>query len=183
MQEECSRVFVYDDLVMRTMEDGDLERVRALRNSPSTWSVLTDVDLIDAEAQRQWFSRVRLASDRRYYVACDSQFDFIGILRMAEIDQRNRSVQVGADIIPELRGRGYGHKIYNLLKKYCFDFLNMHRIWLVVLDTNKVALHLYERQGFTIEGRFREAIFRDGAYHDHVVMSMLEHEYRGQVLT
>lgn len=171
-------MFEYDELIIRTMEESDLEQVRALRNNPSTWMMLTNIDLIDAEVQRRWFQRIRLAGDKRYYIICDDTYDFIGIVRMDEIDRANRSVRIGADIVPELRGQGYGNKTYTLLKKYCFDFLNVHRIWLAVLDTNDVALRLYEKQGFRVEGRYREAIFRDSAYHDYITMSILEYEYR-----
>ena len=173
-------MFEYGGMIIRVMEESDLERVRFLRNTPSTWVMLTSIDLIDAEVQRRWFQRVRLASDRRYYVICDNAYDFIGIVRMDQIDQTNRSIRIGADVVPELRGQGYGSKTYTLLKKYCFDFLNVHRIWLMVLDTNGIALKLYKKQGFKVEGRYREAIFRDGAYHDYAIMSILEQEYHSE---
>jgi len=41
-----------------------------------------------------------------------------------------------------------------------------------------VAKRLYEKVGFKEEGIMREAIFRNGVYHDYVVMSILEDEYR-----
>lgn len=176
-------MFVYEGLTLRTVEEHDLERMRALRNDPSTWMMLTDVGFIDAEAQRQWFQRVRLTNDKRYYAVCDNTYDFIGIVRTDEIDRTNRSIRIGADIVPELRGRGYGSKVYRLIKKYCFDYLNMHRLWLAVLDTNEVALGLYEKQGFKVEGRYREAIFRDGTYHDYIIMSILEQEYHDERYT
>jgi UDP-4-amino-4,6-dideoxy-N-acetyl-beta-L-altrosamine N-acetyltransferase len=171
-------MFEYNGLKIRVVEENDLEHIRILRNNPSTWMMLTDIAMIDAEVQRQWFQRIRVANDRRYYVICDDSCDFIGIVRTDEIDLVNRSIRVGADILPELRGRGYGNKVYGLLKKYCFDFLNMHRVWLAVLSTNKKSVKLYKQQGFRVDGRYREAIFRDGAYRDYIIMSILEHEYR-----
>jgi RimJ/RimL family protein N-acetyltransferase len=166
-------------LTIRTIEDSDLEAMRALRNDPSTWMQLTDVSFLDAEGQRAWFQRIRTAGDRKYYVVCDDEHPFIGIVRTDEIDQRNRSIRIGADIAPALRGKGYASRLYALLKRFCFDVLNMHRVWLAVLDTNTVARALYEKQGFVEEGRYRSAIFRDGAWHDYVIMSVLEEEYRG----
>ena len=171
-------MFTFEGLTIRTVEERDLERMRTLRNDPSTWTMLTDPGFLDAEEQRQWFGRIRLARDRKYYIVCDETHDFIGIVRTDEIDRANRSMRVGADIVPELRGRGYGRKVYRVLKKYCFDHLNMHRIWLAVLNVNDVALSLYEKEGFEIEGRYREAVFRDGRYHDYIIMSLLEGKYR-----
>jgi len=171
-------MFIFGGITIRTVEERDLEPMRALRNDPTTWTMLTDVGMIDDESQRRWFERVRVATDRRYYVVCDDDHDFIGIVRTDEIDRVNRSIRVGADIARQLRGRGYGRKVYRLLKKYCFDYLNVHRIWLAVLDTNDAGRKLYETEGFQVEGKYREGVFRDGKYRDYILMSILEQEYR-----
>jgi RimJ/RimL family protein N-acetyltransferase len=174
-------MFTHEGLTIRAVEKRDLEPMRLLRNDPTTWTMLTGADIIDEEMQRQWFQRISCAADRKYYAVCDAGHDFIGIVRTDEIDERNRSIRVGADIVPELRGKGYATALYRLLKKYCFDYLNMHRVWLAVLDTNAIAQSLYLKQGFTEEGRYRDAIFRDGRYHDYILMSILEDEYRRSV--
>jgi RimJ/RimL family protein N-acetyltransferase len=171
-------MFQHGGMSMRVIESRDLEHMRLLRNDPTTWINLTDVSLITAPMQETWFARVREATDRMYFAIGDDEHDFIGIVRCDEIDRPNRSVRIGCDIIPELRGRHYGSRTYDLLLKYCFDFLNMHRIWLLVIDTNAAALRLYGNKGFRDEGRYREALFRDGQYHDYLVMSILEQEYR-----
>jgi RimJ/RimL family protein N-acetyltransferase len=173
-------MFIHEGLILRNVEEQDLEPMRVLRNDPSTWMMLTHVGFVDAQAQREWFQRVRLATDTGYYVVCDKHNPFIGSVRTDQIDPVNRSMRIGLDVVPELRGKGYGGRGYGLLKKYCFDIQNMHRIWLAVLDNNQNAMILYEKQGFKVEGRFRDAIFRDGAYHDYIIMSLLEHEYRSE---
>jgi RimJ/RimL family protein N-acetyltransferase len=134
--------------------------------------------MINSVTQERWFAKTSEAKDRKYFVICDAEHEFIGIIRCDEIDHLNRSMRVGCDIVRALRGREYGSRAYDLLLKYCFDFLNMHRLWLLVIDTNKPGIHLYESKGFREEGRCREALFRDGQYHDYIMMSILEHEYR-----
>ena len=54
----------------------------------------------------------------------------------------------------------------------------MHRVWLAVLSTNKIAYNMYQKHGFKEEGVYREAVFRDGKYHDYIIMSVLEEEFR-----
>jgi RimJ/RimL family protein N-acetyltransferase len=48
-----------------------------------------------------------------------------------------------------------------------------------VFVTNDRARHLYENFGFRKEDIMRDVIYRDGAYHSLVLMSLLETEYRG----
>src|SRR5215467_5821413 len=98
-------MFIYEGLTIRTIDEQDLVPMRRLRNDPTTWTMLTHVEMITDEGQREWFKRVQAASDRRYYVICDSGHDFIGIVRTDEIDRGNRSIRVGADVVPELRGK------------------------------------------------------------------------------
>jgi len=67
----------------------------------------------------------------------------------------------------------YGSRIFELVVDYCFNQLNMHRLWLLVLSQNKIAKHIYEKHGFEVEGVQRQAIFRNGKYVDYIMMSRI----------
>jgi RimJ/RimL family protein N-acetyltransferase len=177
-----------DGLAFRTVEAGDLEAMRRLRNDESTWQNLTDPWPITDAAQRAWFERLGLSRDRLYFVVLKSVKDFpaetsgefIGIIRMDEIDRAHRSVRVGCDIVPNERGKGYGTAVYKFLLDFCFRELNMHRVWLCVLATNEAGLGLYRKAGFREEGQMRDAVYRGGRYLNYIVMSILEDEYRAK---
>jgi RimJ/RimL family protein N-acetyltransferase len=181
-------MFASDSILFRPVEEQDLEAIRALRNDPSTWGQLTSIGHISAEAQQAWFAGLQCDPSRAYFAVLTEkrnehypvyfEGDFVGIIRMDEIDTVNRSIRVGADVVPALRGQGYGTRIYKALLKYCFDMLNVHRAWLLVLDTNEVGKKLYFNAGFKLEGKHREAIFRNGRFVDYLAMSILEDEYR-----
>jgi hypothetical protein len=47
-----------------------------------------------------------------------------------------------------------------------------------VFAFNERAIRAYRKAGFTIEGRAREAIWRDGQFWDELAMSVLEDEWR-----
>jgi len=50
----------------------------------------------------------------------------------------------------------------------------MHRIELAVVEENKIALHLYEKFCFQIEGVSKDAFYgQDGKYHDIVNMGLI----------
>lgn len=171
-------MFHFGDITLRSIEERDLEGLRALRNHPDTWMNLTDPTLIDTESQKKWFQSLQGRADRRYFSLSAPGHDLLGVVRMDEIDRQNRSIRVGCDIVPEHRGKGWGTKAYGAILKYCFDELNNHRVWLCVLEFNQAAIAVYRKAGFRDEGRYREAIFREGKYHDYLVMSVLEQEFR-----
>jgi len=181
-------MFWHNGLGFRSVEEDDLEQIRTLRNDPSTWVFLTSIGQISKLKQREWYQRINQDSSVAYYSLVEEykdfpvsyEGDFLGIIRMDEIDIHNRSIRVGADIIPDKRGKGWGTKAFQAILRFCFDQLGVHRIWLCVLEDNTIALKLYKSAGFTEEGRYRQAIWRDGKFKNYIIMSILEDEYRGQ---
>ena len=65
-----------------------------------------------------------------------------------------------------------------LVLKFGFDSLNFHRIYLRVFETNHRAIRSYEKVGFVLEGKMREAQFLNGSYVDVLFMSMLQPEWK-----
>lgn len=169
-------VFEHLGLIFRPVERGDLQKIVELRNDYSTWIHLTDPRPLKPGLQEGWLESVNRSSDRFYWTVQTSDQHFVGLVRMDEYDPLNRSIRVGADVALNLRRMGYGIKIYAGLKEYCFKYLGVHRIWLLVLETNTAAIGLYEKAGFKLEGRQRAAIWRFGRWVDYLMMSLLDGE-------
>jgi RimJ/RimL family protein N-acetyltransferase len=53
----------------------------------------------------------------------------------------------------------------------------MHRLYLRVFADNPNAIRTYEKAGFVLDGRLREAHFADGVYKDDLLMSVLRPEW------
>jgi putative acetyltransferase len=50
----------------------------------------------------------------------------------------------------------------------------MHRISLEVVEDNKIAVRLYRKAGFRVDGKLRDSYFGDdGRYHDSLIMSKI----------
>ncbi|MGC7100160.1 GNAT family N-acetyltransferase [Amycolatopsis lurida] len=79
----------------------------------------------------------------------------------------------------EFRGGGYGTDAIRVLCRYGFDAMRLHGISLWVVAENTGACHVYRKLGFVEEGRQRERFFRDGRWHDMILMSVLEGELIG----
>ncbi|MDM8159172.1 GNAT family protein [Labilibaculum sp. K2S] len=75
-------------------------------------------------------------------------------------------------------GKGIGTQVTQMIVKMGFEELGLNRIMLSVSVPNVGGVKAYERAGFVLEGRFREAALRNGEYHDKLVMSVLKSEWR-----
>jgi RimJ/RimL family protein N-acetyltransferase len=74
-------------------------------------------------------------------------------------------------------GHGYGTEATRLMLGHAFETLGLHRIGLSVFEFNERAIRSYLSCGFTIEGRLRESIWRDGRWWDELAMSILASEW------
>ena len=75
-------------------------------------------------------------------------------------------------------GKGFGTDAMHLILCYGFTEMNLERITLGVFDYNKRAIRTYEKTGFILEGRMRQAVHRDGSRVDIVYMGILRDEWR-----
>ncbi|WP_461640019.1 GNAT family N-acetyltransferase [Labilibaculum euxinus] len=75
-------------------------------------------------------------------------------------------------------GKGIGTQVTQMIVKMGFEELGLNRIMLSVSVPNVGGVKAYERAGFVLEGRYREAALRNGEYHDKLVMSVLKSEWK-----
>ncbi len=77
----------------------------------------------------------------------------------------------------EYWGKGYGTDAMRVVLRYAFTELNLHRVSLTVFEYNPRAIRSYEKAGFTLEGREREAVFRSGKRTDMIYMGVLREDW------
>jgi RimJ/RimL family protein N-acetyltransferase len=78
--------------------------------------------------------------------------------------------------------KGIGSRAGFEVMRYGFTKLHLHRIWLTVSECNPGAIKSYKKIGFKMEGRLRESCYRNGVYHDKIIMGMLSDEYSNRFL-
>lgn len=78
------------------------------------------------------------------------------------------------------RGHGYGAEALALVVRWAFTELNLYRLWLDLGADNPGAVRFFERHGFTIEVRRREALARHGVRFDVLRLSLLRDEWQGR---
>lgn len=132
------------------------------------------------EGTRRYIESVSADNSRiLLLIALTDNNEVIGDIALQDIDRTNRnaSLRIAIDS-DEHMGKGYGPESICVLLEYAFGILNLHRIELQVFAYNERAIKAYEKVGFVREGVQRDALFYNHRYHDSIVMSILEDEYR-----
>lgn len=74
----------------------------------------------------------------------------IGYFRTSNLDDENGTIYIGLDIASEHRGKGYAIKGYRALIAKLKDEYGFLKLQLEVLASNKRAINIYNKLGFTI---------------------------------
>jgi RimJ/RimL family protein N-acetyltransferase len=105
----------------------------------------------------------------------------VGFTTFSSLDADNGSVLFHITIGErDAWGRGLGTETTELMLAHAFERLGLHRVGLSVFSFNTRAIRAYDKAGFRVEGRVREAIRRDGRHWDEIQMGVLSHEWRAR---
>ena len=101
----------------------------------------------------------------------------IGQARLS-VDDENRRARYAVGLFDDsVWGKGLGTEITQLVLRYAFEELQLHRVDLKVLEYNHRAIACYKKCGFIIEGIEREGAFIEDKFESDVLMSILNREY------
>ncbi|SCB86133.1 Protein N-acetyltransferase, RimJ/RimL family [Priestia flexa] len=87
----------------------------------------------------------------------------------------NRSAHiayVSMGILKDYRGMGIGLQLFQQLEEWAKE-QQIHRLELTVVVENVIAIHLYKKIGFQIEGTKKHSLRINGQYVDEYIMSKL----------
>ena len=154
--------------VVRWYRDPELARLTRYQTRPMT----------HAEIERFFQVRMMSPDALAYCIAELPQWRLIGFTTFSSLDPDNGSVLFHITIGErDAWGRGLGTEATELMLAHAFERLALHRVGLTVFSYNVRAIRAYEKAGFHVEGRLRDAIQRDGRYFDEVQMGILADEW------
>ena len=166
-------------IVLRAVEREDLANYVQWLNDPRVLVYFGTMVPLSLPMEEQWYEQMlQDPSNRPFSVEYDGRH--VGGAGFVNIDVRNSNAEVGLFIgLPELWDQGLGRDVLQTLVEFGFQQLNLHRRYLRVFAGNERGIHLYEKVGFQHEGRWRQAEYRHGRYHDMLWMGILREEWTG----
>ncbi len=172
-QRVALRHHAYDDLgaVRRWYRDPELARLTRYSLRPMS----------DEDIDRFFHTRLMSPEQVGYAITVRDTGRLIGSTTFSNLDADNGSTLFHISIgEPDAWDYGYGTEATELMLWLAFERIGLHRVALSVFGFNERAIRSYEKAGFVIEGRHREAIVRDGERHDELTMGILAAEWRAR---
>jgi RimJ/RimL family protein N-acetyltransferase len=134
---------------------------------------------ISLEDETAWFENRGKSKDNFIFaITTLDQGRLIGNCGLHDINYKNRTGTFGIFIgDKEYWSKGYGTDATRTLLQFAFEELGLNRVELWVYDYNPRAIRAYEKAGFRKDGVRRQALYREGAFHDEILMCILREEW------
>ena len=166
-------------LLLRPPTDDDVGARFALGNFPEIHRMLggepADFRQLTEDGAKAWVDM--LARERHAWVI-EFEGSLVGSIRLSNLNPADRRATLLIGILdPDSLGKGIGTEAMRLVAAHAFDTLKLNRIFVRVISYNERAVAAYEKLGFKVEGRLREAAFIGGTYYDDLMMGLLAREF------
>lgn len=166
---------------LRPIEAEDMPTCQVWINDPEVRRFLSHVRPVDGVSEAGWHAshdRGLLPREVQFGIALHEGDRYIGNTSFMKIDWVSRAATSGTVIgEKDCWGKGYGTEAKALLIQYGFLTLNLNRLHSEVIAFNERSARHLLANGYTLEGRRRQACFRDGVYHDMLDFSLLREEW------
>lgn len=154
----------------------DMETCFRWRNDPRINRWTRQSDLLNWANHETWFWRHQTDSTVKMY-GISRDGTHVGVCGLTSIDRENQRAEFSLYIGPEYMGSGYGHAALKTLLRHAFETLNLNCVWGESFDGNR-AISMFEKVGMKKEGTRRAFYYRNGAYHDAHLFSILRDDWR-----
>ena len=163
-----------EHVILRAFERDDAERCYRWINDPNIIRTLKTRYPIAFQNESEWLDRAMRASHDERHFAIERRDDrtHIGNASIHDIDWVSQTAWFGLFIgEPSAWNRGFGGDSIRTLARFAFDEMNLCKLRINVFDYNDRAKHVLEALGFVQEGCLRRDFYREGSYHDIVILS------------
>lgn len=157
---------------LREVREDDHGWLIDLHNDPAVLYMMTDPTPITPSHHMNWWESIS-RNPREKRLIFEVNGDRVGFTKFYSIDKNNHNCMLGADIHKDHRGKRYARPMWTLMLNKCFDELQLYRVSLTTATFNDVGQRVYKSLGFQEEGRLIKSLYRDGTYHDQIMMYML----------
>lgn len=169
-------------VTLRAVEESDLELLQFMINDPEIERMTVKGNFpVSKYEQRKWFEAYGKSTSDLLRLIIETEKDgAVGMVTLGDFDWVNRvahrsDIKMKTSIVTE---SGVALDALNTLLRYAFDELNLNRVEGRVIDYNEESIALQKLVGFEFEGVQRQAVYKNGSYHDVFLLSMLREDFR-----
>lgn len=167
------KIICNENLFLRDITLYDTDIVLSWRNSEFVQKYFIYQEKITEEEHLKWMNQKVFTGKVTQFIIVSNDVP-IGSVYLQNIDNFNKKAEYGIFIgSQEGCGKGIGTIVAKCILKYAFEEMQLHRVYLRVLENNIRAIRCYERAGFRREALLVDDVQINGEYQNIVIMATL----------
>ncbi len=181
MKKEKTVIFLEGKrLYLRPVDLSDLEEFQRFANDPDVRQYLLNVLPISKMHEENWIKKTmeRNPNDVTFAVVLKKDNKLLGCMSLGDIDYINGFATTGSMLgAKEEWNKGYAQEAKMLILEYAFLTLNLRKVCSAAFYENKGSIKHNLKCGYKIEGTLKRHCYRDGKYHDQVLLSVFKRDW------
>lgn len=171
-----------EGLRLRRIAAEDLGDWMAVWRSPGVIDYLIDFEGAPDEAMGReivdWAERIFVEkSGIRWAITLKPNTHMIGSCGFHLFDRRHQRVEIGYELHSDHWRQGIMSEAVGAVLEFCFGTLAAHRVEADVVEGNAASAALLKKAGFTLEGIWRDRVYKRGAFQSLWQFGMLKAEF------
>ncbi len=157
--------FVTNRFVLRQLKNSDLEYVFKGLSDPKVikYYGVSFSSLEAAKEQMKWYSNLEKTKTGIWWAICEKKSGFFnGAIGLNDIDQLQKSAEIGFWLLPEYWGKGIIKECMTEIDSYSFQIIKLKKINAFIESENKKCLSLVKKLNFIHEKTLNNYEFKKG---------------------
>ena len=163
---------------LRALELTDLDFLFALENDQRLWSVSNTLVPFSKFTLKEYIIHAKediFTAKQQRFVISDDQNTPLGLIDLYDFDPLHHRAGVGLVVEESHRGKGLGKKALALIEELAFQRLQLHQLYVGVVENNTASLALFKAAGYIECGLKKDWIYDNHNYHNEVVFQKIAH--------
>ena len=137
---------------LRNLKEKDVNGMLEWMHSDETKDIFVkDFNLLTKEQVLDFIINLSNNDNELHYACVDDNDNYLGTISLKNIDKNDKSAELAISFRKQAQGTGAASFAMKEILMEAFNELNLNKVYLCVLETNKRAIAFYNKTGFKLE--------------------------------
>ena len=171
-----------DKVLLRALEQYDLETLYSWENNPENWKVSQTLAPFSRKLLQKYLENAHLdlfqVKQLRLVIELQESKSPVGLIDLFDFDPFNQRAGIGILIGKrEERDKGYAREALEILLDYCFSILILNQVYCSILESNEISHKLFLNAGFQMTGTRKSWIKTSSSWEDEHFFQLLRQDW------
>ncbi len=155
---------------LRALEPADVDLLYEWENDFELWKVSNTLKPFSRNIIKKYIEAEHLdifqTKQLRLMIQSLNANQTVGMIDIFDFDVYHKRAGLGIMIHKNFRNNGFAADTLEIIKKYCFEYLNLHQLYCNISHDNIKSLKLFKKAGFEITCVHKDWNFDGEKYND-----------------